>query len=159
MSEVGVIINVVSFNEEKQPHIASIYERGLWGFEEKTINRNRWEQLEKGTRTLIYGDGGISMAARIKKTEYSKSPILYWAPPHGYPLHTYLELLNTTTEGIEPITREELVNYAIGMFKVPRFSLVVFGDASKKGVTYPIKKFDRIWDLFLKRNKVRTSRP
>lgn len=158
MSEVGVIINLVSFNKRKNPHISSIFETGLRGFSDTTKHRNSWNHLGKGTRVLIYGDKGIRMAGVIEKKYYSDEPVSHWVKnPTGYPLHINLNLLNTTVDNIQPITREELVaryNIPVAKLGFKGWALTVFGGPSMKGITYPIQKFNRIWDDFVKRNNL-----
>ena len=50
---------IISFDRAKQPHVASIFEESLWGFSDSTPHRNQWQNLEPGSRVLIYGDKGI----------------------------------------------------------------------------------------------------
>jgi hypothetical protein len=50
---VGAIVNVASF---RNPHVRTIFERGLWGFEER--DRGRWNLLERGARGSR-GFGGL----------------------------------------------------------------------------------------------------
>lgn len=156
MSGVGTIINVVSFDPRKRPHITSILEKALWGFSIK--HRNGWNLLKKGTPVLIYGDKGILMAGYVKRKCESHEPVKFWiGNPAGYPLHVFLELINKKIENIEPITREELVTkYDIPLAKkgFMGMSLVVFGAPAKRAVTYPLEKFERIWNDFMSRNNI-----
>ena len=151
---MGAIINVVSFRLEKNPHIKTIFERGLWGFSERY--RKGWSRLERGVKVLLYGDGAIRVAGYIKDRSESHEPVNDLVNnPTGYPLHVTLDLLNRDISGVKPIERIELVNrYGIGLAKMgfKGRGLTVFGDV--EGATYPWEKFNEIWSEFLKRNNL-----
>ena len=155
LTETAAIINVTSFDQKKQPHIASLYERGLWGFTDTVDHRERWEQLEEGMRILLYGDMGVRMACHLRSRERSTRPVEFWTKdPTGYPLHLYLDPINKSVDGIPPLTRDQLVtNYDIPIFKVARFSILLFGEKAK-GATYPLEKFEKPWIDFLKNNNL-----
>jgi len=148
---------IFSFDRAKQPHVASIFEESLWGFSDSTPHRNQWRNLELGSRVLIYGDKGIRMAGYVVERKRSEEPVKYWINnATGYPLQLKVRLLNKSIVNIHAITRSELISsYDVPMFKVARFSLLVFGDTSRLGVTYGIEKFNRIWTDFLNRNQLR----
>ena len=156
MTEVASIIMVLSFDTAKQPHVTSIFEEGLWGFSDSTLHRNKWLNLKPGSRVLIYGDNGIRMAGYVVEKKRSEEPVKYWINnPTGYPLQVKIRPLNKSIESIHAITRSELVSsYGVPIFKVPQFALLIFGDNMRKGVTYGIEKFNRIWTDFLNRNKL-----
>jgi len=157
MSKAASIIMVSSFDRSRQPHVASIFEKGLWGFSDSTIHRNQWKNLETDSRVLIYGDKGIRMAGYVAERTRSEEPVQYWINnPTGYPLHVRLRLLNRSVENIHEITRCQLIRYYnLPIFKAARFALVVFRDTKGRGVIYDIGKFDRIWTDFLNKNKLR----
>jgi len=66
---IAAIVNVVSFRHN--PHVRSIFSKGVWGFTER--NRNRWDLLENGVRVLFYGDKGIRLAGYIKNKYESRN--------------------------------------------------------------------------------------
>jgi hypothetical protein len=144
---VGAIVNVRSF---RNPHVKTIFERGLWGFKERA--RRRWSLLERGVRVLLYGDKGIRMAGYVESRYESHEPVAEWVKdPVGYPLRITLSLMNRSVDNIKPIGHGELVSkYGIGLAKrgFRGFGLIVFGS----GGTYPLSVFDKIWDEFLRRN-------
>jgi len=156
MTEVASIILVFLFDRAKQPHVASLFEEGLWGFSDSTLHRNKWQNLEPGSRVLIYGDKGIRMAGYVVDRKRSEEPVKYWVNnPTGYPLHVKVRLLNRSIENIHVITRSELISsYNLPIFKAARFALLVFGDTSRKGVTYSIEKFNRLWTDFINKNQL-----
>jgi hypothetical protein len=154
MSNVGAIINVKSFNLNKQPHIKTLFdERRLWGFSEEY--RDEWMHLEEGVRVLLYGDGGIRMAARIESKRESYEPVKEWVKnPRGYPLQVTLELLNENVDAVRPIDGMELIEkYGIREARTgfQGFSLVLFGEGGK----YPLDTFNKIWEEFLRRNDLK----
>jgi hypothetical protein len=148
VKNVGAIVNVVSFHNN--PHVKTIFEKGLWGFKERA--RKRWNLLEKGTRVLFYGDGGIRLAGYVEDKYESREPVMEWVKnPVGYPLRVTFSLINRDVDNVNPIRRNELLSkYGIGLAKkgFRGFGLVIFGS----GGTYPLKVFDDIWSEFLRRN-------
>jgi len=160
LTETAAIVNVISFDSKKQPHIASLYERHLWGFTDTIDHRERWERLEKDARVLVYGDMGIRMACYLESKERSTRSIESWTrDPTGYPLHVYLRPINKSVDGIQPLTRDQIVTrYGVPIFKVARFSILLFGDKAK-GATYPLEKFDRLWTDFVKANRLTEGQP
>ena len=154
MTRTAAIINVISFNQKKQPHVASVYERSLWGLTDTVDHRERWEQLEDGARILMYGDMAIRMACYVERREHSTRPVEFWTKdPTAFPLHLYLDPINKSIDGIQPLTRDQLVTkYDIPIFKVPRFAILLFGD--KKEATYPLEKFEKLWTDFLNSNNL-----
>jgi hypothetical protein len=111
--------------------------------------------LEKGTRLLFYGDRGIRLAGYVESRYESREPVREWVKdPVGYPLRITFNLMNRDAEGVKPIERTELVEkYGIGLAKKGfwGFGLVIFGS----GGTYPLNKFDEIWNEFLSRNRLK----
>lgn len=158
LNKLGVVINVVSFDPRKHPHVASILEDSLWGFSDITRHRNSWGLLDQNTRVLIYGDKAIRMAAYVQMKCESHEPIRFWVRnPVGYPLHLHLELLNRDVENIQPISNQELnIKHGIPLAKkgFRGMALILFGNTSQKSVIYPIRKFETIWDDFTKRNNL-----
>jgi len=145
---IAAIVNVVSFR--RNPHVRSIFSKGVWGFTER--NRKRWDLLESGVRVLFYGDKGIRLAGYIKNKYESREPVTEWIKnPTGYPLHITLDLVDRDVDKVNPIERSELASkYGVGLAKMGfrGFSLVIFGSRG----TYPLNVFDEIWNEFLKRN-------
>lgn len=158
VSDIGTIVNVRSFRLDKNPGVVSIFNRRLWGFSKRY--RRRWNFLDKGVRVLFYGDKGIRMAARIEGKSESSEPVEEWiSNPTGYPYHIIVKLINEETEKITPITKDELVDvYGIPLAKKGFYGtgLTVFGVKPKEtpGITYPIEKFNEIWNKFLERNSL-----
>lgn len=155
MSISGAIINVVSFDKEKQAAINTILNDGLWGFSESTKNSNCWKLLTKKIPVLLYGDSGIFVASYIKSKFQDNKVIPFWNKSNCFPLRIRLELLNKKIENVVPISRDELIKHGISLAKTGfmGYSLVLFGEnTKKKGVSYDSKKFIKIWDDFLKRN-------
>lgn len=155
VSDIGAIVNVKSFRLDKNPSIASIFNKKLWGFSYRY--RKRWNFLGKGVRILFYGDKGIKMASRIKERYESSEPVKEWRNSTGYPYHIVLNLINEEIRKINPITKNELVEvYDIPLAKQGFYgmALTVFGIKPKEtpGITYPIEKFNEIWNKFLERN-------
>ena len=163
--KVGAIINLVSFDRNKNPHAVSIFEEGLWGFSKRY--RKRWNLLDEGTRVLIYGDKGIHMACYVLNKYESSEPVKYWTISgkkgsgkygvYGYPFQVKLRLLNKTIENIKPIDREELLDkYEVGLAKqgFRGVGLTIFGDKEQKGITYSIEKFNKIWNRFVTTNNL-----
>jgi hypothetical protein len=146
---VGAIVNVASF---RNPHVRTIFEKGLWGFKER--DRGRWNLLERGTRVLLYGDKGIRMAGYVESKYESHEPVIEWIKdPAGYPLRITLSLVNEDVDDVNPIERDELVSdYNIGQANIGfrGINLVIFG----LGGEYPLSEFDKIWDEFLRRNGI-----
>jgi hypothetical protein len=144
---IGAIINVASFSPK---HAKTIFERGLWGFPER--DREKWSRLERGTRVLFYGDGGIRAAGYVKDRYESREPVEEWIKnPTGYPLRITLDLINADVSGVKPVDRGRLVDkYGIGLAKMGfrGWNLILFGP---KG-TYPLNVFDEIWNEFLRIN-------
>lgn len=142
--------------KEKNPGIASIFNKRLWGFSKRY--RRRWNHLDKDVRVLFYGDKGIRIAAKIEKKYESSEPVEEWTSnPTGYSYHIILNLINEKIENISPITKDELVNvYNIPLAKLGfrGFGLTVFGVKPKEtpGITYPIESFNEIWNKFLETN-------
>jgi len=158
ISDIGAIVNLRSFRLDKNPNVASLFNKGLWGFSKRY--RRRWGFLGKGARVLFYGDKGIRIAARIEKKHESSELVEEWASdPTGYPYHIILNLINKKVGKINPIARKELVDvYNIPLAKqgFRGMGLTIFGVRPKKtpGITYPIEKFNEIWTEFLNRNNL-----
>ena len=165
MVKVGAIINLVSFDRNKNPHAVSIFEEGIWGFSKRY--RKRWNLLDEGTRVLVYGDKGIRMACYVLDKYESSEPVKYWTISgkkgsgkygvYGYPFQVKLRLLNKTIENIKPIDREELLDkYEVGLAKqgFRGVGLTIFGDKEQKGITYSIEKFNKIWNRFVTTNNL-----
>jgi predicted type IV restriction endonuclease len=158
VSEIGAIVNVRSFRLVKNPGIASIFNRRLWGFSKRYYKR--WNLLHKGVRVLFYGDKGIRMAARIEERSESSEPVEEWTSnPTGYPYHIILNLVNKEIGEINPITKDELVDvYDIPLAKLGfrGAALTIFGIKPKEtpSITYSIDKFNSMWNEFLKKNNL-----
>lgn len=161
---VGAIVNVISF---QHPHVRSLYEEGLWGFPENRVTRPRWESLEVGCKLLFYGSRsmgdaevrGIFLAATLERKTYSTEPVSYWVyGPTRYPLQIVVKFdRDWSIERSKPILKEELAKaFGIPLFgqKFDRWSLVVFGDVKRKGVTYPFDRFARVSAEFETRNRL-----
>lgn len=174
----GIMINIVSF---KHPHIESLLYEGLWGFplgrvskDGKGINERKWEKIQPDTEVLIYGEykgtKGVWLIGRILSKVKRFEPIKYWTlDPTGYPLQIYLEITFPKhikpsldnpyklewLDKITPIKRSELLTiFGLRIFRAPadRWSLIVFGNTSERGVTYSYDKFKAIYDEFRARN-------
>lgn len=156
MSKVDAIINIRSIDEEKNPHVLSVYKEGLWGLSNKY--RKGWERLEKGSRMLLYGSKGIWLAGIIEDKFENHKPVKYWDDnPTGFPLQFKLKILNSIKEAI-PIRPEELVNdykiYAARQY-FARTSMVIFPDEDLDiKSTYKKKTFDKLWQHFSKKNRI-----
>ena len=146
---IGAIINVASFSSK---HTKTIFEKGLWGFPER--DREKWSRLERGTRVLLYGDGGIRAAGYVKGRYESREPVEEWVKnPTGYPLRITLDLINVDVSRVKPVDRGKLVDkYGIRLAKMGfrGWNLVLFGPEG----TYPIERFNGVWDEFLKSNNL-----
>lgn len=158
VSDIGAIVNVRSFSLDKNPGIASIFNKRLWGFSK--IYRRRWNFLDKGVRVLFYGDKGIRMAAKIEKKYESSEPVEEWiSNPTGYPYHIIVNLVNKEIGKIKPTTKDELIDlYDVPLAKqgFRGMALTLFGTnpKEKRGITYPIENFNEIWNKFLDRNSL-----
>ena len=156
VSTIGAIVNVGSFRLDKNPNIASIFNKRLWGFSKRY--HRRWKYLDKGVRVLFYGDKGIRMAAKIEEKYESSEPVEEWASnPTEYPYQITLNLINEKIENVRPITKDELVNvYNVPLAKLGFWGigLIVFGvkPEETRGITYPIETFNEIWNKFLEIN-------
>lgn len=153
--DIGAIVNVRSFDSDKNPNIASIFNKELWGF--STRYCKRWNFLRKGVRVLFYGDKGIRIAATVREKHESREPVREWANSTGYPYHIIMNFINKQTENTRRITKDELVDvYDIPLAKrgFRGMALTIFGmnPKEKDGITYPIEKFNEIWSKFLERN-------
>jgi len=169
---VGALVNLMS---SSHPHFRSVLERGLWGFplDVRGVNRSRWGLLNENTPLLLYfehkGVKGVWMFGILIGKEESRSPVRYWNPPNGYPLriHFSIKIPKEHTpipqipldlswlNNITPIRKEELVSaYGIRALKLKqdRWSLLVFGEERKRGITYPYSMFERIIHEFEARN-------
>lgn len=153
----GAIINVVSFNKNKQTAINTIFNQGLWGLPSSTKNKNCYKILGENTPVLLYGDGGLFVAAHIKEKFVETKKIPYWDKSDDFHLRFRLKLINHKVEGIIPISRKELIDFGVSLAKTGfmGYSIVLFGDElKKKGVSYPSEIFQKIWKDFLDRNEI-----
>jgi len=150
----GAIVNILDFSH---PHAASLFEEGLWGFPDNSVNRKRWLLLNEGCLIFFYGNynnnKGIYLKGVLKKKFESHEPVRYWVNnPIGYPLQIKVELHGEIGEA-NPILKGELANLGVKVCKAPydRWSLIIFGDF--KGATYPFEIFNKLLKIFDVKNK------
>lgn len=162
-TQLGCIVNIISFSH---PHARSLYKEGLWGFPDNRVNRARWDALIAGCEVLFYGglalgDGerkGVYVRGILRRKWVSGEPVDYWVQnPRGYPLQISVELLPPKDPKLaKPITKEELAGaFGVEIFRqrMDRWSLVVFGERGRRGVTYSFDKFAKLAAEFAVRNR------
>lgn len=156
----GAIVNVLDF---LHPHVKSLFEEGIWGFPDSSINRNRWSLLNEGCIVFFYGNynnnRGCYLKGILKKKFESHSPVKYWIKNKlGYPLRIEVEI-NGKLEDSSPVLKGELAELGIKILKAPsdRWSLIIFGNF--KGATYPYEIFSKVIELFDARNKRLPPKP
>jgi len=156
----GVLVNVLGF---VHPHVQSLVREGLWGFPDKKLNRQRWRNIEVGMNALFYGDfrgkKGIWLRGQVAEVFERRERVEYWVQdPTGYPLQIKVKLEHPVSlDEAQCISKEELAsvfNLGVARQKYDRWSLVVFGDTSKRGVTYSAATFKKMYDEFEARNLV-----
>lgn len=157
MAKVDAIINVYSFDVEKNPHFESIIKENLWGV--PPHYKGNWEKLEPSSRVLVYGDKGIRVAGIIEQKFEKHEPIKYWVNnPTGYPYQFTMKLLNEESEVIQPIDKEKLVKtYKINAAKRDFFQvgMLIFPDEKINIKTkYKRNTFDKIWSEFTTTNNI-----
>jgi len=121
---------------------------------------------------LFYGDfqgkKGIWLRDRVVEVFEKRQPVQYWVQdPTGYPLQIKVRLEHPVSlDEAQCISKEELASiFSLGVArqKFDRWSLIVFGDTSKKGITYSTTTFRKIYDEFEARNlvkiKVKVEKP
>ncbi|MCS7145308.1 MAG: hypothetical protein RMJ28_06825 [Nitrososphaerota archaeon] len=169
MSNIGAIVNVISFNH---PHIKSLVSEGLWGFpdDKPGSNKRRWEKLRRGDNILLYGEyravKGIWFLCELIDKRENRSPVNYWIQnPAGYPWQITIRPLFPTNkfnlsvlDSLDPIRKDELSQIGIKTFnqKLDRWSLLVFDRQEK----YSYDLFQTILTEFKMRNeKIKPVRP
>ncbi len=156
-AKVDAIINIRSIDEEKNPHVSSVYKEGLWGLSHRY--RKGWEKLELGSRVLLYGSKGIWMAGIVKEKFENHKPVVYWKDnASGFPFQFKLKLLNQPQE-VTPIKPENLVNnykiYAARQYFANTSMIIFPNEKLDIKSTYKQDTFEKLWSDFITINNIK----